>query len=99
MPCRAMDATHLQGAPHGLQPAGEKGCGFLIGRLNGGMNTKLHAVTVTAGRPIRFFMTTGEVSDDTGARTLVSSVPAADWLLVDLGYDACWTVRPLPIKG
>jgi transposase len=45
------------------------------------MNTKLHAVTDTAGRPIRFFMTAGEVSDYTGARALVSSLPAADWLL------------------
>ena len=27
------------------------------------MNTKLHAVTDAAGRPIRFFMTTGQVSD------------------------------------
>ncbi len=29
----------------------------------------------------RFFMTAGQVSDYTGARALVSSLPAADWLL------------------
>ena len=29
----------------------------------GGMNTKLHAVTDTRGRPIRFFMSAGQVSD------------------------------------
>ena len=45
------------------------------------MNTKLHAVTDAIGRPIRFFMTAGEVSDYTGARALVGSLPAADWLL------------------
>lgn len=40
------------------------------------------------GRPIRFFMTAGQVSDYTGARALVSSLPAAGWLLGDRGYDA-----------
>ena len=54
------------------------------------MNTKLHAVTDTMGRPIRLFMTAGQVSDYTGARALVSSLPAADWLLGDRGYDADW---------
>jgi transposase len=54
------------------------------------MNTKLHAVTDTVGRPIRFFMTAGHVSDYTGARALVKSLPAADWLLGDRGYDANW---------
>ena len=42
------------------------------------MNTKLHAVTDTIGRPIRFFMTAGQVSDYTGARALVSNLPAAE---------------------
>jgi len=37
------------------------------------MNTKLHAVTDAIGRPIRFFMTAGQVSDYTGARALVSN--------------------------
>jgi len=51
------------------------------------MNTKLHAVTDVKGRPIRFFMTAGQVSDYTGARALVSSLPSADWLLGDRGYE------------
>lgn len=34
------------------------------------MNTKLHAVTNTQGRPIRFYMTAGQVSDYTGAAAL-----------------------------
>ena len=34
------------------------------------MNTKLHAVTDADGRPIRFFMTAGQVSDYTGAAAL-----------------------------
>ena len=35
----------------------------LIGRTKGGLNTKLHAVTDAKGRPLRFFMTAGQVSD------------------------------------
>ena len=72
------------------------------------MNTKLHAVTDADGRPIRFFMTAGQVSDYTGAAALLGSLPAAEWLLADRGYDADWfrealklatgryTLRPMP---
>ena len=41
------------------------------------MNTKLHAVTDAGGRPIRFFMTAGQVSDYTGAAALLGSLPKA----------------------
>ncbi len=54
------------------------------------MNTKMHAVTDTIGQPIRLFMTAGQVSEYTRARALVSSMPAADWLLGDRGYNADW---------
>ena len=62
----------------------------MIGRTKGGMNTKLHAVTDADGRPIRFFMTAGQVSDYTGAAALLGSLPKAEWLLADRGYDADW---------
>ena len=39
------------------------------------MNSKLHAITDADGRPIRFFMTAGEVSDYTGAAALLDSLP------------------------
>ena len=45
------------------------------------MNTKLHAVADADGRPIRFFMTAGQVSDYTGAAALLGCLPKADWLL------------------
>jgi len=54
------------------------------------MNTKLHAVTDTSGRPIQFFIKAGQVSDYTGAAALLSSLPDAEWLLADRGYDADW---------
>jgi transposase len=42
------------------------------------MNTKLHAVTDTSGRPIRFFITAGQVSDYTGAAALMNGLPGAE---------------------
>jgi transposase len=93
-----------QGAPHGLKPAGEKGGpddqrGRLIGRTKGGLNTKLHAVTDAKGRPLKFFMTAGQVSDYTGAAALLGSLPGAEWLIADRGYDADWFREALKDKG
>ena len=72
------------------------------GRLiNCGINRALtlHAVTDADGRPIRFFMTAGQVSDYTGAAALLGSLPKAEWLLADRGYDADWFRDALKDKG
>ena len=37
------------------------------------MNTKLHAITDASGRPIRFFMTTGQVSDYTAGNVTMEN--------------------------
>lgn len=63
------------------------------------MNTKLHAVTDTSGRPIRFFITAGQVSDYTGAMALLGDLPDAEWLLGDRGYDADWLREALIERG
>jgi transposase len=63
------------------------------------MNTKLHAVTDPSGRPVRFFITAGQVSDYTGAAALMNGLPEADWLLADRGYDADWFREGLIDKG
>ncbi len=63
------------------------------------MNTKLHAVTDTNGRPIRLFITAGQVSDYKGAAALMNGLPEADWLLADRGYDAGWFRETLVDKG
>ena len=54
------------------------------------MNSKLHAVTDAKGRPISLFLTAGQTSDYIGARALLPSIPSADVLLADSGYDAGW---------
>ena len=71
----------------------------MIGRAKGGMNTTLHAVADADGRPIRFFMTAGQVSDHTGAAALLGSLPKAEWLLADRGHDADWFRAALQAKG
>lgn len=49
---------------------------------------KLHAVTDRNGRPIRFVMTAGQISDHTGAAALLDDLPAVKWPLADRGHDA-----------
>lgn len=67
-----------QSTPHSFKPWVEKGGrGRLIGRTQGGMNTKLHAFTGENGSPISFFMSAGETSDNAGAAALLNSLPPA----------------------
>ncbi len=63
------------------------------------MNTKLHAICDSQGRPLDLFVTAGQVSDYIGARALLSSLPKVDWLLGDRGYDADWFREALKDKG
>ena len=63
------------------------------------MNTKLHAICDSQGRPLNLFVTAGQVSDHIGARALLSSIPDVDWLLGDRGYDADWFRDALKDKG
>lgn len=63
------------------------------------MNSKLHADADADGRPIRVFMTAGQVSDHTGTAALLSSLPSADGLLADRGYYVDWFREALKDKG
>jgi hypothetical protein len=62
------------------------------------LNTKLDAVTDAKDRPLKFFMTAGQVRDDTCAATLPGSLPAAEWLIA-VGSDADWYLEALKDKG
>lgn len=44
-------------------------------------------------------MSAGQVSDYTGAAALLSSLPKAEWLLGDRGYDADWFREALKDRG
>jgi hypothetical protein len=89
------------------------------------MTTKLHAITPShglqanhcramdiSGRPIRLFITAGQVSDYTGAAALMNELPEAEWLLAPShrnyvstagqwteGIDADWLREALIDKG
>ncbi len=63
------------------------------------MNARLHAVTDHNRRPIRFFVTAGQASDDTGAAAKFGSLPDAVWLLTDRGRDADWFRNALADRG
>ena len=63
------------------------------------MNTKLHAICDSKGRPLNLFVTAGSISDYIGARARLSSLPKVDWLLGDRGYDADWFREALKDKG
>lgn len=59
----------------------------------------MHAVADADGRPIRFFMTAGQVSDYTGAAASLVSLPKAEWVLADRRHDADWFREALQDKG
>ncbi|MEX0368789.1 MAG: IS5 family transposase [Ruegeria sp.] len=95
-----IDATHLKTHRTASSLGVEKGGrGRLIGRTKGGMNSKLHAVTDAAGRPLRMFLTAGQRSDYIGARALLRDLPDAKHMLADRGYDADWYREALESKG
>lgn len=71
----------------------------MVGRTKGGMNTKLHAICDSKGRPINFFVSAGQVSGYIGALALLSNLPDVDWLLGDRGYDADWFREALQDMG
>ncbi len=79
-----------EGALHGLQPARKKKAAVdRLAKSKDGLKTTLH-VTDEKGRPIRFFMSAGQISDDTCAASLLGILPKAEWLLADKRHDADW---------
>ena len=54
------------------------------------MNTKLHAICDSQGRPLDLFVTAGQVSDYIGVQALLGGLPKAERLLGDSFYDADW---------
>ena len=60
------------------------------GRAEGGLNSKLHAVCDSNGRPLVMLLSEGQMSDYKGAALMLSAMPKAKQLLADKGYDADW---------
>ena len=75
----SIDATYRKAHPTASRLWLKRGGGRLIGQTKGEMNTKPHAVTEGNGRPVRFFITAGQVIDYTGAAALMHGLSEADW--------------------
>ena len=54
------------------------------------MNSKLHAVCDSKGRPLVMLLSEGQMSDFKGAALMLPAMPGAKELLADKGYDADW---------
>ena len=63
------------------------------------MNTKLHSVCDSQGRPIDLFVIACQVSGYIGARALLSGLSIVIWLLGDRGNDADLVREALQDKG
>lgn len=97
-----IDATHLKvhrTAASLRVRMGLKTGRRMIGRTKGGLNSKLHVVADTKGRPIQMFLSAGHRSDYVGALALLSSLPPAKALIADRGYDADWLRAALADRG
>ena len=63
------------------------------------MNSKLHAVVDSEGKPLILLLTEGQMSDHKGARMMPDALPAASVLIADRGYDSNWFRAALAHKG
>lgn len=73
-----------------------KGEDRAIGKSVAGNTSKIHMVTDSAGNPIDFEITEGQVHDIQMATELVERTPRSDYTVADKGYDGDylrWVIR------
>ena len=70
-----------------------------IGVSRGGRNTKLHALSDGAGRPLAFRLPGGHPADAPQAAALLEDVPEGVIVLADKAYDADAIRRPIEARG
>src|ERR1700722_11195624 len=88
---RVDDRRHAsQGASHSRKPLKKGPVPRRIGRTKGGLNSKLHAVCDSNGRPLVMMLSEGQMRDFKGAALRLPAMPKARELLADKGYDADW---------
>jgi transposase len=63
------------------------------------LNSKLHAVCDSRGRPLIMLLSEGQMSDYKGAALMIDAFPKAKALLGDKGYDADWFRQALSERG
>ena len=77
-----------EGTSHGSEPLEKRAVPRRIGRTKGGLNSKLHAVCNSEGKPLVLLLSEGQMSDHKGARLILEVLPPANALLADRGYDS-----------
>ena len=63
------------------------------------MNSKLHAVCDADGKPLILLLTEGQVSDYRGAATILPTLPDANMLIADKGYDSNAVRHQIEVQG
>lgn len=63
------------------------------------MNSKLHTVCDSEGRPIILLLSEGQMSDHRGARLVLDALPQVSHLIADRGYDSAWFREELEARG
>jgi transposase len=63
------------------------------------LNSKLHAVCNSEGKPLVLLLSEGQMSDHKGARLVLDALPPAKILIGDRGYDSNWFRKALIDKG
>jgi transposase len=86
-------------APHSCKPFKKGPVPRRIGRTKSGLNSKLHAVCDSRGRPLVMLLSEGQMSDYKGAALMLPAMPKAKQLLADKGYDADWFRAALAKRG
>ena len=85
-PERINDRRHAsEGASHRREPFKKGPVPRRIGRTKGGLNSKLHAVCDSRGRPLAMLLSEGQMSDYKGAALMLPALPKAKQLLADKG--------------
>lgn len=86
--CRSLDRQHAcESTPlGGWRKRGA--CFQAIGVSRGGRNTKVHAITDSAGRPLAFLLTPGQAADCKAGERLLSNLPLRCIVHADRAYDS-----------
>ncbi|WP_246237816.1 IS5 family transposase [Caldichromatium japonicum] len=83
--------SHSAGAP---KKAGQQE----IGRLRGGLTTKLHVAVDALGNPLRVILSAGQVADIEQAAALIQDQPT-ECVIADKGYDSDALVETVTAQG
>ncbi|MGZ3305878.1 MAG: IS5 family transposase [Asticcacaulis sp.] len=70
-----------------------------LGRSQGGLTTKIHALTDKLGLPVRITITPGQAQDLTAANELLAEIKGGETLLADKAYDADWLRSAMAERG